>query len=207
MASFSSWGDEKVSAQRALLTDLLRGSLGFDGFVVSDWGAVDQIDPGTTGAVRRAVDAGIDMNMVPTTRPVMWEVAHAVETGALSMARVDEAAFRIVRVKFMMGLFETPFSDPALLAEIGSEEHRALARRAVSESLVLLKTTARSPSPTSRRSSSCGQRRRRCWPPGRRLDSDDDGRPGRSWEAPRSCKPSRSAPRKAPQSSSTATVG
>lgn len=140
MVSYSSWGGMKMHAQRYLITDVLKGELGFNGFVVSDWGAIDQIDSDYYKAVVAAIKAGIDMNMVPYDyRRFIETLTRAVETGDVPVARIDDAVRRILTVKFEMGLFEQPFSRPDLLAMVGSEGHRALARRAVAASLVLLK--------------------------------------------------------------------
>jgi beta-glucosidase len=139
MASFSSWGGKKMHAQEYLLTDVLKGELGFAGFVVSDWGGIDQITFDYDLAVITAINAGIDMNMVPYDYPRFIDsLTRAVEQGAVPMERIDDAVRRILRAKFQVGLFEHPFSDPSLLAEVGSEAHREVARQAVSESLVLL---------------------------------------------------------------------
>lgn len=140
MVSYSSWGGMKMHAQKYLITEVLKGELGFDGFVVSDWGAIDQIDPDYDKAVVTAINAGIDMNMVPYDyRRFIETLTRAVEAGDVPMARIDDAVRRILTVKIEMGLFEQPFSRPDLLPLVGSAEHRALARRAVAASLVLLK--------------------------------------------------------------------
>lgn len=140
MASFSSWNGEKMHAQRYLLTDVLKGELGFNGFVVSDWDGITKLDPDYYTAVVTAINAGIDMNMVPYYyQKFIYVMNLAVTNGDISQARIDDAVRRILRVKFMLGLFEHPYGDPSLAAAVGSEEHRALARQAVRESLVLLK--------------------------------------------------------------------
>jgi beta-glucosidase len=140
MASFSSWGGMKMHAQQYLLTDVLKGELGFTGFLVSDWAGMDQITNNYYNAMVTGINAGVDMNMVPYDYyrfiDTMFE---AVDKGDISVERIDDAVRRILRVKFELGLFENPFGDDSLLAEVGSEEHRAVARQAVSESLVLLK--------------------------------------------------------------------
>ncbi len=140
MASFSSWEASKVHGQAALLTGVLRGDLGFTGFVVSDWAGCDQIDPGNyVASVAQCINAGVDMVMVPTDgRAFEDALASGVTSGAISMDRIEEAVRRILTVKFEMGLFENPYADPALQSTIGSTEHRAIAREAVQESLVLL---------------------------------------------------------------------
>lgn len=140
MVSFSSWGGMKMHAQHYLITEVLKGELGFQGFVVSDWGGIDQITSDYYRAVVTAINAGIDMNMVPYNyQRFITTLTQAVERGDVPMARIDDAVRRILRVKFALGLFERPMSDPALLQFVGSAEHRALAREAVAQSLVLLK--------------------------------------------------------------------
>jgi beta-glucosidase len=144
MISFSSWGDTKMHAQRYLITDVLKGEepdgLGLDGFVVSDWGGIDQIADDYYEAVVTAINAGIDMNMVPYNYARFIDtLTQAVEDGDVPQERVDDAVQRILTVKFEMGLFDHPFSNESLLPQVGSEAHRALAREAVSKSLVLLK--------------------------------------------------------------------
>jgi len=140
MASFSSWGGMKVHANRFLLTDLLKGELGFTGFIVTDWEAINQITPDYYQAVVTAINAGIDMNMVPFEyKKFIDTLSQAVQNGDVSQERIDDAVRRILQVKFEMGLFERPYADPRLLPGVGSAEHRALAREAVSRSLVLLK--------------------------------------------------------------------
>jgi beta-glucosidase len=150
MASFSSWNGIKVHASKPLLNDLLKNELGFQGFIVSDWGGVDQIPVAQDIPAERAyynkivtaINAGIDMVMVPSDfKTFTATLAQAVSQGDISEKRIDDAVRRILRVKFRLGLFEQPYSDPAALATIGSAKHRALAREAVQKSLVLLKNT------------------------------------------------------------------
>ncbi|WP_084074045.1 glycoside hydrolase family 3 protein [Demequina sp. NBRC 110052] len=140
MASFSSWGGEKVHGDATLLTDTLRGELGFTGFVVSDWGGCDQV-AAKTGfeKVAQCVNAGVDMVMTPFDgEGFQSSLEMAVSRGDVSQARIDEAVSRILTVKFQMGLFDGPV-DPAVPTDVvGSAEHRELARRAVQESQVLL---------------------------------------------------------------------
>lgn len=140
MISYSSWNGLKMHANGYLINDVLKEELGFPGFVVSDWQAIDQIDSDFDRAVATAVNAGIDMNMVPfDARSFISAVENGIANGDISEARIDEAVRRILTVKMQLGLFERPIQDASLLNQIGSEEHRALARQAVSESLVLLK--------------------------------------------------------------------
>lgn len=140
MISFSSWGDMKMHAQEYLITDVLKDELGFTGFVVSDWGGIDQISGDYYQAVVTAINAGIDMNMVPQQYlRFINTLTKAVEAGDVPLERIDDAVRRILTVKFEMGLFEQPFSQPDLIELVGTDDHRALARQAVSQSLVLLK--------------------------------------------------------------------
>ncbi len=143
MISFSSWNGTKLHGHRYLITDVLKGELGFTGFTVSDWAAVDQLDgrPGFTQAeVVTAVNAGLDMLMVPENwTTFVGYLRAAVEQGQIPMARIDDANRRILGEKFKLGLFEEPYADRSAAAEVGSVENRALARQAVRQSQVLLK--------------------------------------------------------------------
>ena len=140
MISYSSWGGMKMHAQRYLIEDVLRGELGFDGFIVSDWAGVDQITPDYYDAVVASINAGVDMNMVPYDYNRFIQVmTEAVEAGDISEERIDEAVRRILTAKLKLGLFEQPFSNPDYLPLVGSDEHRAVAREAVAKSAVLLK--------------------------------------------------------------------
>lgn len=143
MISFSSWNGAKLHGHRYLITDVLKGELGFSGFVISDWAGIDQLDgrPGfTQQEVATAVNAGIDMIMVPEDyQRFIRYLKAAVESGAVPMSRIDDAVSRILTKKFEMGLFEHPYADRSYATTIGSPAHRALARQAVRESQVLLK--------------------------------------------------------------------
>jgi beta-glucosidase len=140
MVSHSSWGGLRMHAQKYLLTDLLKGELGFTGFLVSDWGSVDAIDPDYYTAVATSINAGVDMVMVPYDGDrFITHLTQAVENRHVSLARIDDAVRRILTIKFELGLFEQPFGDESLLPLVGSEAHRAVAREAVRKSLVLLK--------------------------------------------------------------------
>ncbi|MGB1254149.1 MAG: glycoside hydrolase family 3 N-terminal domain-containing protein, partial [Candidatus Promineifilaceae bacterium] len=140
MVSYSSWNGEKMHGQKYLITDVLKEELGFNGFVVSDWQAIDQIDSSYDQAVIRSINAGVDMSMEPfDARKFIRVLTKAVDDGDVSQARIDDAVRRILRAKFALGLFEQPTTDDSLLATVGSDAHRTLARQAVRESLVLLK--------------------------------------------------------------------
>jgi beta-glucosidase len=144
MISFSSWNGEKMSANRALIEDVLRGRFGFNGFTVSDWNAHTQVPGCTASSCPPAFLAGIDMFMAPDTwKGLYTNTLMQVQSGTIPMARLDEAVTRILRVKLRAGLFEEgpPSQRPygGKWDELGSPEHRMVARQAVRESLVLLK--------------------------------------------------------------------
>ncbi|MDT8304954.1 MAG: glycoside hydrolase family 3 protein [Anaerolineae bacterium] len=140
MVSYTTWNGLKMHAHHYLLTGVLKGELGFTGFLVSDWMAVQQLDSDLYKAVVIAINAGLDMAMVPHDyRAFIAALTAAVENGDIPKARIDDAVSRILTVKFELGLFEQPFGDESLLALFGAEDHRDLARQAVRQSLVLLK--------------------------------------------------------------------
>lgn len=139
MISYSSWNGTKMHEHDYLINDVLKGEMGFDGFIVSDWEAIDQVDSNYYNAVVSAINAGIDMNMVPYNYKLFIDaLTAAVDNGDVSQERIDDAVGRILTVKFELGLFERPLTDDSLLDTVGSEAHRALAQQAVRESLVLL---------------------------------------------------------------------
>jgi beta-glucosidase len=144
MASFSSWQGIKIHGHKGLLTDVLKGRMGFDGFVVGDWNAHGQVPGCSNESCAAAFNAGVDMFMVPQDWKALYENTLAqVKAGEISAERLDDAVRRILRVKKRAGLFERGKPSSRRLggrAElIGSAEHRAVARRAVRQSLVLLK--------------------------------------------------------------------
>ncbi|WP_250038486.1 glycoside hydrolase family 3 N-terminal domain-containing protein [Paractinoplanes maris] len=143
MVSFSSFNAAKLHGHRYLITDVLKGELGFTGFVVSDWAGIDQLDGQrgfTQAEVATAVNAGLDMVMVPVDwKTFVGYLRAAVQAGQIPMSRIDDANRRILTKKFELGLFEKPYADRSLAATIGSAGHRALARQAVRQSQVLLK--------------------------------------------------------------------
>ncbi|MFW5994819.1 MAG: glycoside hydrolase family 3 protein [Spirochaetia bacterium] len=140
MASYNSWNGEKVHGSRTLLTDVLREEFGFEGMILSDWGAIYQL-PGTESEqTLQSIQAGIDMNMVPDDYRSFLDTMHElVETGDLPRSRIDDAVRRVLTIKFEMGLFEEPFADRSYQDTIRSDEHLELARQAVRESQVLLR--------------------------------------------------------------------
>jgi len=140
MASFSSWNGVKHSGNETILTDVLRGPLGFDGFVVSDWNAHGQLPGCSNESCALAFNAGIDMFMAPDSwKPLYASTLAQAKSGEIPMARLDEAVRRILRVKVKTGLFNDGRPVEGHLNELGSPAHRALAREAVRKSLVLLK--------------------------------------------------------------------
>ena len=145
MASYSSWNGRKLHAHEELLTGVLKGELGFRGFVVSDWMGVDQIGASYHESVVAAINAGIDMVMVPEEwRRFIDVMATAVSNGEISIQRIDDAVIRILSAKESIGLFETDHHQPPL-SSIGSSEHRALAAEAVRRSAVLLENSGALP--------------------------------------------------------------
>jgi beta-glucosidase len=142
MVSFSSTQEGgKVTGDKHWLTDVLKSQLGFTGFLVSDWGAIDLIDPSDyTAAVKQAINAGIDMAMVPDDWAKFESTLKGlVQNGGVAQTRIDDAVSRILKVKFEMGLFENPMPPSGQADQVGSAANRAVARQAVAESAVLLK--------------------------------------------------------------------
>ncbi|OAB60318.1 hypothetical protein AY599_05735 [Leptolyngbya valderiana BDU 20041] len=139
MASFSSWNGTKMHAHRYLLTEVLKERMGFDGFVIGDWNGHGQVPGCTVSDCLEAFNAGVDMFMVPEDWRAFYDnfLEHA-RNGDLSLARLDDAVRRILRVKLRAGLFDRPVPE-GLEALPDPVAHAELARRAVRESLVLLK--------------------------------------------------------------------
>jgi beta-glucosidase len=144
MASYSSWQGVKMHGHEGLLTGVLKKRLGFDGFVVGDWNGHRQVAGCTNVSCARAFNAGIDMFMAPDSwKGLFASLLAQVRSGEISRERLDDAVRRILRVKVRAGLFEAGRPSKRPLAGryelLGSPEHRAVARQAVRESLVLLK--------------------------------------------------------------------
>jgi beta-glucosidase len=140
MVSFNSWNGTKMHASKYWITDVLKGELEFQGFVVSDWAGIDQINDDYYSAVVTAINAGIDMSMVPNDFIRFIDtMKRAVKKGDISENRINDAVRRILTVKYQLGLFSNPYPHSHLIETIGSDSHRAIARKAVRESLVLLK--------------------------------------------------------------------
>ena len=148
MPSYSSvdWTEDgpgnpiKMHGNKELITDVLKGSMNFGGFVISDWEGIHQLPGDWPTQVRTGVNAGIDMMMEPAKYQEFETTLTAeVEAGRVTMSRIDDAVRRILTKKFELGLFEHPYTDRTDLPDIGSPAHRAVARKAVAESQVLLK--------------------------------------------------------------------
>ena len=146
MPSYSSWNGEKCSGQKHLLTEVLKQELGFDGFLISDYNAIDWINNSNNNykkSVELAINAGMDMVMLTDKYAEFCkDLKDLAVEGKVPISRIDDAVTRILRVKFAMGLLDknrSPLADRRLQASFGSAEHRAVARQAVRESLVLLK--------------------------------------------------------------------
>ena len=147
MASFNSINDLKCHANGYLFNDLLKGEMGFDGFVISDWQGIDEIPGDYKSDIVKSVNAGLDMIMVPGAvkgggkhyKTFLRLFKESFDEGLISEERIDDAVRRILRIKFRSGLMDNPMTDRALLEKVGSDEHKAVAREAVQKSLVLLK--------------------------------------------------------------------
>jgi beta-glucosidase len=141
MVSYSSWNGVKAHGSSYLINDVLKGELGFKGFVVSDWAGVKQLSDSTYAAqVAHGINAGIDMIMVPDDYVGnVNAIVSDVNGGLIPQARIDDAVTRILNAKVALGVFGQPYADRSLTAQVGSAAHRAVARQAVRESLVLLK--------------------------------------------------------------------
>ena len=140
MPSFSSWNGEKMHGSTYMLTTVLKGELQFTGFVISDWAGMNYLDSDYYTAMVKGINAGVDMNMVPDDADkFITAVKKAVNSGDITQSRIDDAVSRILRVKFEMGLFEHPYPDSALTSVVYNDEHKALAREAVTKSVTILK--------------------------------------------------------------------
>jgi len=140
MVSHASWNDVELTTSHLWLTDILKGELGFQGFVVSDWYSVFEIPGGKYHALVTAVNAGVDMVMLPYEyRLFTSHMRRAVARGDISTERLDDAVRRILRIKFEAGLFDDQSVLETDISTFGSSEHKEVAREAVRKSLVLLK--------------------------------------------------------------------
>lgn len=143
MVSYSSWQGVKNHANKSLITDVLKGQLGFEGFVISDWNGHSQVPGCSDESCPAAINAGIDMLMAPNAWKGLYEnTLEQAKSGEIPAERIDDAVRRILRVKARLGLFEPerPFEGRDVFAKA---EHRAIAREAVRKSLVLLKNNGK----------------------------------------------------------------
>jgi beta-glucosidase len=144
MPSYSLWNGVRCSSNKHLLTDILKNDFGFEGFVISDYNAIDEIPaPTYKEKIRLSVMAGMDMFMIPERYAEFFgDLKQLVTEKAVPESRIDDAVLRILRVKAAMGMLDgthSSMADRTLQKNFGSPEHRAVARQAVQESLVLLK--------------------------------------------------------------------
>ncbi len=147
MISYNSWKGKKLHGHKYLINDLLRKELKFDGIVISDWAGINEIDKDYKTCIIQSINAGIDMNMVPgSLNPddnsygdFIRLAIEAVKEGSISIKRIDDAVYRILKVKKQIGLFDNPIKNPPDKNIVGSRKHRDLARESVRKSLVLLK--------------------------------------------------------------------
>ena len=147
MASFNSYNGLKCHASSYLFNDLLKEELGFEGFVISDWRGIDEIPGDYKSDIITSINAGIDMVMVPGD--VIWGgepyekflklFKESVLEDKISQDRINDAVRRILKVKFMMGLFDDPYANRKYIKDFGSKKHRKIAKEAVRQSAVLLK--------------------------------------------------------------------
>ncbi|GAA3816280.1 glycoside hydrolase family 3 protein [Streptomyces chiangmaiensis] len=135
-------GPVKMHARADMINGVLKDRMGFDGFVISDWNAIDQLPGDYPAHVRTSVNAGVDMMMVPYAyKDFTATLIDEVTAGRIGERRIDDAVSRILTQKFRLGLFEHPYADTSGAAAIGSAAHRAVARQAAAESQVLLKNS------------------------------------------------------------------
>ena len=140
MPSYNSWNGVKISGSKHLMTEVLKDELGFQGFLISDYNAVDQITKDYKTAIGISINAGMDMVMVPDHYVrFINNLKELVNDGTVPMSRIDDAVLRILRVKFAMGMMEGKSPAPPSTFSFGTPDHRAVARQAVRESLVVLK--------------------------------------------------------------------
>jgi beta-glucosidase len=147
MPSYNSWNGVKCSGSKRLLTEILKQELRFDGFLISDYNAIDELPGDYKSQIEQSVNAGMDMFMVPDRYREFYRLLlELVRDNRVAMSRIDDAVIRILRVKLAMGLMDegrSHLADRRLHASFGSGEHRKVARECVRQSLVLLKNDKR----------------------------------------------------------------
>ena len=140
MASFSSWNGAKNHGNKSLLTDVLKGRMGFEGLVVGDWNGHGQVPGCTVTDCAQTFNAGLDLAMAPNSWKGLFEsTVRDAKAGTIPMARIDDAVARILRVKAKLGLLGAKPVDRGNPAVVGADAHLAVAREAAAKSLVLLK--------------------------------------------------------------------
>ncbi len=150
MINSSEINGEPVHASKYLLTTVLRKELGFTGLIVTDWEDIKRLHERHNvaatprAAVVMAVNAGIDMSMVPGDYTFYDLLIEAVKKGEVPMSRIDDAVTRILALKFKTGLFDNPYAEPAAVANFGRPEYQAIALDAAHEAMTLLKNTNQS---------------------------------------------------------------
>ena len=141
MATYNSWNGQKVHGYKYLLTNLLKTELGFNGFIISDWKGVDQVNSDYKEAIKQSINAGVDMVMVPDRyKDFIRLTIELVNENQIPISRIDDAVSRILKQKLLLGIFEKPYAEKSSteIDLFGSQQHRDIARQAVRESMVLL---------------------------------------------------------------------
>lgn len=140
MASFSSWNGTKNHGNRSLLTDVLKGRMGFQGLIVGDWNGHGQVTGCTPTDCAASLNAGLDLFMAPDSWKGLFDATvREARDGTIPRARLDDAVRRVLRVKYKLGLMGPKPVERGDPAQVGADAHLALAREAVAKSLVLLK--------------------------------------------------------------------
>ncbi|MDD8016841.1 MAG: glycoside hydrolase family 3 N-terminal domain-containing protein [Bacteroidota bacterium] len=146
MVSYNSWNGVKMHGNKYLLTDVLKKELGFKGFLVSDWAAIDQLDKDYKTTIEKSINAGLDMIMIPNGPgqennyiEFITLLKQLVKEKKVPISRIDDAVRRVLSVKYDMNISENLYADKNLTTQIGSAQHREVGREAVRQSLVLLK--------------------------------------------------------------------
>lgn len=144
MASFNSWNGTKIHGHPTAINTILKDKLGFNGFVVGDWNGHGQVDGCSNSSCAAAINAGIDMLMAPKDwKQLIENTILQVEQGLIDTSRINDAVYRILKVKYRAGLFDSSYQPKSLAqraaTKLGAQQHREIARQAVRESLVLLK--------------------------------------------------------------------
>ena len=146
MISFNSWNGIKCHGSKFLINDLLKTELKFEGLVVTDWAGIDEIPGDYKSDIITSINAGIDLVMVPGAlygqnhyKTFIKLLKESIEEGEIPISRIDDAIKRILSVKYDLGLFESPYGKIEYASQVGSKEHRKVARDAVRKSMVLIK--------------------------------------------------------------------